>query len=84
MHDSLTRRLGIFFLFIGLGMVMLFFASNYNLLYLLLAIASLLLGVSLYRKGPPPESTRFSGIRRLRKSSRQSNEEIKEKDTRNE
>jgi hypothetical protein len=67
MVDSLIKRIGLFFFIIGLGLIVLFLSSNLNLLYLLLAVASLLLGISMLRKSPRPESSRFSSLRRLRR-----------------
>jgi disulfide bond formation protein DsbB len=67
MVDSLIKRIGLFFFIIGLGLIILFLSSNLNLLYLLLAAASLLLGISMLRKSPRPESSRFSSLKRIRR-----------------
>jgi hypothetical protein len=75
MNDSLLSRLGTFFILLSLGLVILFFGSHFNLLYLILAVAALLLGISMHRKVPRPEASRFSSLRRLRQRSTRSIEQ---------
>ena len=75
MNIPFLPRLGTFFILVGCGLLVLFtgsvFAREFNLLYLLFAAASLLLGFSFRRVLPPPEPTRFSAIRRLSQRSSQ-------------
>ena len=79
MNKSLPSRLGTFFILVGCGLLILFtgsvFAREFNLLYLLLAATTLFLGFAFRRAVPPPEPTRFSGIRRLSQRSRQRRED---------
>jgi hypothetical protein len=71
--------MGTFFILIGCGLLVLFagsiFAREFNILYLLFAIAALFLGSGLRRTAPRPEPTRFSGIRKARERSRQRRED---------
>jgi hypothetical protein len=64
---------------IGCGFLIIFigslFAGEFGILYLFFGGISLFLGYVLRRFAPPPEPTRFSGIRKIRQHSRQRREE---------
>jgi len=79
MNNSILPRLGTFFILVGGGLLILFtssvFAREFNILYLLLAIAVLFLGFILHRAAPRPEPSRFAGIRKVSQRSRQRREE---------
>jgi hypothetical protein len=74
MGNNLLSRLGTFFILIGCGFLIIFVGSaiarEFSILYLLLASAALFLGFVLHRAAPRPESTRFSGIRKVSQRSR--------------
>ncbi len=62
-------RIGTFLILIGIGMLVLFIASDYasqsNFDYLFWAILAVTVGVLLRRlKAPPPPSARFESLRR--------------------
>ncbi len=73
-------RIGTFFVLIGVGIFILFIASDSagktNFDYLFWSVLSVTLGLMLRRrKPPPPPSERFSYIRRLREGSKHDHEE---------
>jgi hypothetical protein len=64
-------RIGTFFILIGVGVFILFIASDYadktNFDYLFWSVLSVTVGIILRRrKTPPPPSDRFSYVRKLR------------------
>jgi predicted membrane protein len=79
MNKDYPTRLGNFFLLVGIAILFLFlasvFANEFNLTFLLLAVAALFLGFMLRNMVPPPEPTRFFGIRKVSQRSRQRREE---------
>jgi hypothetical protein len=79
MNNNILPRLGTFLILIGGGFLILFtgsiFAREFNILYLFLAAVTLFLGFVLHRAAPHPESSRFSGIRKVSQHSRQRREE---------
>ncbi len=79
MNNNLLPRIGTFFILIGCGLLIIFagsiFAREFNLLYLLFAVATLVLGSGLRRMAPRPEPTRFSTFRKVRQRSRHHDEE---------
>jgi hypothetical protein len=75
MIKEFITRIGTFFLLIGIGIFILFIASDYanktNFDYLFWAVLSVTIGIMLRRrKTPPPPSDRFSYVRRLREGSK--------------
>lgn len=71
MVDEFIIRIGTFFILIGVGIFILFVASDYanqtNFDYLFWAVLSVTVGILLRRrKPPPPPSGRFSYLRRMR------------------
>ncbi len=71
MINEFIIRIGTFFLLIGIGIFILFIASDYagqtNFDYLFWAVLSVTIGIMLRRRRPPrPRSERFSYVRRLR------------------
>jgi cytochrome c biogenesis protein CcdA len=75
MDRGFLGRIGVFFLMIGCLLLILFAGSvvsnEYNLLYLLVGGVAIFLGISFYRRAaPPPPSTRFSSLKKLRKQKR--------------
>ena len=79
MDKNTLPRIGTFFIMVGCGLFILFtcsiLARETNMLFLLVAAAALFLGFVLRRTAPRPEPARFSGIRKVRQSSRQRREE---------
>jgi hypothetical protein len=79
MDKNELPRIGTFFIMVGCGLFILFtcsiLARETNILFLLVAAVALFLGFAFRRKAPHQESTRFSGIRKIRQSSRQRREE---------
>jgi hypothetical protein len=71
MVDEFVIRIGTFFIVIGVGIFILFVASDYanqtNFDYLFWSVLSITLGLLFRRrKPPPPPSGRFSIIHRKR------------------
>ena len=69
MVDEFVIRIGTFFIVIGVGIFILFVASDYanqtNFDYLFWSVLSITIGLLFRRrKPPPPPSGRFSIIRR--------------------
>lgn len=70
MFSEFIVRLGTFLILIGIGIIILFAASDYsgqpNFDYLFWAVLSLTLGMVLRgRKAPVPPSGRFGSLRKL-------------------
>jgi len=70
MADEFLIRIGAFFIILGLGIFVLFVASDYanqtNFDLLFWAVLSVTVGILLRRrKPPPPPSGRFSSLRRF-------------------
>ena len=73
-------RIGTFFILIGVGIFILFLASDYadkpNFDYLFWAVLSVTVGLLLQRRRPPrPPSGRFDILRRLMGSSKDNEED---------
>jgi hypothetical protein len=71
MGDEFIIRVGTFFILIGVGIFILFVASDYanqtNFDYLFWAVLSVTIGILFRRRKPaPPPSGRFSYWRRMR------------------
>jgi hypothetical protein len=71
MIDGLIVRIGTFFLVIGVGIFILFIASDYaaqtNFDYLFWSVLAVTVGIMLRRRRPPrPPSGRFGYVRKLR------------------
>jgi hypothetical protein len=71
MVDEFIIRVGTFFILIGVGIFILFVASDSanqtNFDYLFWAVLSVTIGILLRRRKPaPPPSGRFSYLRRMR------------------
>ena len=71
MVNEFIIRIGTFFLLIGVGIFILFVASDYagqtNFDYLFWAVLSVTIGLMMRRRRPPkPRSDRFSYVRKLR------------------
>jgi hypothetical protein len=71
MADGFVVRIGTFFILIGVGIFILFVASDYanqtNFDYLFWAVLSVTIGIMMRRrKPPPPPSERFSYLRKMR------------------
>ncbi len=82
MVDGFLVRIGTFFIILGLGVFILFVASDYanqtNFDYLFWAVLSVTVGILLRRrKPPPPPSGRFSSLRRMRERPRKHHNEEK-------
>jgi membrane protein implicated in regulation of membrane protease activity len=82
MIKELLIRVGTFFMVIGVGIFILFVASDYagatNFDYLFVAIFSFVVGMLLRRRKPaPPPSGRFAYIRRMRGGSKKDEGEEK-------
>jgi hypothetical protein len=75
MVNEFLIRIGSFFIWIGVGLVILFVASLWNnapdFKFFFLGVVSIFLGARLFRrKAPPPPSGRFALYRKLREGSR--------------
>ncbi len=73
MINEFIIRIGTFFLLIGVGIFILFVASDYagktNFDYLFWSVLAVSVGIMLRRRRPPkPPSGRFGYVRRLRES----------------
>jgi hypothetical protein len=82
---SHTSRVGCFFILIGLISLAMFVFSvldrSANLLTLGIGVAALLLAaIFIRRAGPPPDSNRFSTLRRLRDGDRDEQDDQDEED----
>lgn len=71
MLNEFIIRIGTFCIVLGVGILILFVASDYagnaNFDYLFWAVLSMTVGILLRRrKAPPPPSERFSSLRRFR------------------
>ena len=82
MVDEFIIRIGTFFILIGVGIFILFVASDYanqtNFDYLFWAVLSVTIGILLRRrKPPPPPSGRFSYLRKMQGNRKGHNEEKK-------
>jgi hypothetical protein len=80
MFNEFIIRIGTFLILIGIGIIILFAASDYsgqaNFDYLFWAVLSLTVGILLRgRKAPAPPSRRFGSLRKLRDRSRHDEEE---------
>jgi hypothetical protein len=79
MENNLIRRLGTFFILIGLVLLLLFTGSvlskDFQYIYLFLSAAALFLGFLFHRAAPRQESNRFAGVRKIRQRSRERREE---------
>ena len=76
---QILRRLGSFFILIGLILLVLYVGSviskDGKASYLLVAIVALVAGILFQGKKPPNDSGRFNAIRRASATSRQRREE---------
>ncbi len=73
MVNEFIIRIGTFFLLIGVGIFILFVASDFsgktNFDYLFWAVLTVTIGLMFRRRRPPkPPSGRFSYVRKLRES----------------
>ncbi len=80
MINEFVVRIGTFFIVIGIGIFILFVASDYanqtNFDYLFWAVLLVTVGILLRRRKPPsPPSGRFSYLRRMWEQSRKHKEE---------
>ncbi|HEX2698506.1 MAG TPA: hypothetical protein VHM28_12420 [Anaerolineales bacterium] len=80
--EGFVLRIGTFFLVIGVGIFILFIASNYahqaNFDYLCAAVTSVTIGILIRRrKAPPPPSGRFALWNRMRSGSKKKDEHQK-------
>ncbi len=80
--EELLIRVGTFFMVIGVGIFILFVASDYahqtDFDYLFWSIIAMTIGLLLRRrKPPPPPSGRFSAWHKWRKGSKKSEKEEK-------
>ncbi len=71
MINEFIIRIGTFFVLIGVGIFILFVASDYagktNFDYLFWSVLAVTVGIMLRRRRPPkPRSERFSYVRKLR------------------
>ncbi len=76
----LAPRVGTFFILMGLGLIVLFIASDAAgeavFDYFFFGVIGLAIGFILRRKAPaPPPSSRFGGIRRMRENAKKRKEE---------
>jgi hypothetical protein len=77
--EGFTLRIGTFFIVIGVGIFILFVASDYaqqaNFDYLCAAVSCVTIGIMIRRrKAPPPPSGRFALWHRMRGGSRKREE----------
>ncbi len=82
MVNEFIVRIGTFFIVIGLGLFILFLATDYgnqtNFDYLCWSVLAVTLGIMMRRRKPPaPASGRFSGVRKLRERNKKQKEEKK-------
>jgi hypothetical protein len=82
MVDEFIIRVGTFFILIGVGIFILFVASDYanqtNFDYLFWAVLSVTIGILLRRRKPaPPPSERFSYLRNRMQGNRKNRKEEK-------
>lgn len=80
MVNEFIIRIGTFFVLIGVGIFIIFVASDFagktNFDYLFWAVLSVTVGVMLQRRKPPgPPSGRFGYIRRLRQDHKHEDKE---------
>jgi hypothetical protein len=80
MINEFIIRIGTFFILLGVGVFILFVASDYanqtNFDYLFWAVLSVTVGIMLRRrKPPPPPSGRFAYLRGLRDHSKKNRDE---------
>jgi hypothetical protein len=71
MGSEFIARIGTFFLLIGMGIFILFIASEFsgevNFDYLFWSVLAVTVGLIMRRRGPPkPPSDRFSSVKKLR------------------
>ena len=71
MINEFLIRIGSFFIWLGIGLIILFAASYLNntpeFMYFFLGLISIFGGARLYRrKAPPPPSGRFAMLHRMR------------------
>ena len=87
MDNGLRPRIGTFLILVGCAFLILFIGAisvrEFHILYLILAIAASFLGFVLRSSAPPPESTRFSSLRKVRQQSSQRRNERAGKGQRN-
>ena len=81
--EGFVVRTGTFFIVIGVGVLILFIASDYanqpNFDYLFWAVLSITIGILLRRrKPPPPPSGRFSMLHKTPKHSKKDDEDEEE------
>ncbi len=79
MFNEFIIRIGTFFVLIGVGVFILFIASDYagktNFDYLCFAVLCVTVGLMFRRRRPPgPPSGRFSYVRKLREGKHPSKE----------
>ncbi len=84
MDEGFTPRVGTFFFLVGIGLMVVFAGSwtdgKADAGYLVASLIAFVFGFYLRRrKGPPPPSARFSGLRQSRDKSRQRKAEKAEK-----
>ena len=82
MVNEFMVRIGTFFILIGVGIFILFVATDYanqaNFDYLFWAVLSITIGIMLRRRKPSsPPSGRFSYLRKMRGGRNNHNEEKK-------
>ncbi len=82
MVQEFIIRIGTFLMVIGVGIFILFLASDYanaaNFDYLCFAVLAITVGIMLRRrKPPPPSSGRFALLRKMREKSKKPQEEKK-------
>ena len=85
-EDPLGPRVGTFFILIGIGLLILFAASDVapgadvEFDYFFLGVLGVVIGILFRRKAPkPPPSNRFSRLRTMREKSKQRKEDKKKK-----
>jgi len=77
--EEFILRIGIYFLVIGMGIFILFiasdFANNPNFDYLFWAVLVITVGILIRRrKPPPPPSGRFAFLKKMREGSKKKEE----------
>jgi len=85
-EDPLGPRVGTFFILIGIGLLILFAASDVapgadvEFDYFFLGVLGVVIGILFRRKAPkPPPSNRFSRLRAMREKSKQRKADKKKK-----